>query len=835
MCIMNSKLPKLGKEAIIPSWFPSLMQAFIFKNWNMVDKHRIAEVLETSVENVEYEASRMGLLPQGDVSVWIKKGYITIIRDNWHLLPYEQLLKLLGWTEEKLALVLKEDDFLGIKLGSAKPVCQKLVYSKLTEEQIKETQKIKIQMEDIIKNTPENARAPFDFAYSDLQNVSDEDFDKEKVALDNTWHISNETSDDFVSKAAERFTNTLKNRWGIDLCGDMKEISLSFLPMREEEYHEIIIEEEKIEIKAGALAGIIRALYRLEDLMNLLGGAYLPLGEFKRKPRFGSRYIYPFCGLYEQAFDVDSREYCPDELLEQYARVGVNGIWLQAILYRITEFPFAPEMSEGWQKRQKNLIDFIQRAKAYGIKIYLYINEPRGMSVEFYEKYPQFRGSIKGKSTCMCTASQEIKDYLKDAVKSLCSSVRGIGGIFTITMSENPTHCKSISYKVEKYCERCVDKKPWELVSEVNSIIADAAHSVDKSIKVIAWDWAWIKDAGFDEGDVEKCIGAMPKDVAVMCKRETNIIFSRGGVENFVVDYSVSVDGLSEDSLKAWNYAKNEGYETAAKVQVNNTWECSTTPYIPVYRKIFNQIKSLLDININHLMLSWTLGGYPSPTIKMLSEMFFIENDNTEVDFDKALKMLYGKKAEEIKKVSDIYCEAFSQFPFNIGVLYNGPQNGGPSNLLYYEPTGFSATMTCYTYDDLEKWRGIYPVDVLEKQYGLVCGKWKEGLELLTDKEGEFYDISFVSYSLFQSSYNQVRFVKLRNEFLENKSQVIRKELLEIIRNEKELAKEVYKIMCIRPEVGYEAANHYYFSLDSLKEKIINCNWLIDYYENMWC
>ena len=45
----------------------------------------------------------------------------------------------------------------------------------------------------------------------------------------------------------------------------------------------------------------------------------------------------------------------------------------------------------------------------------------------------------------------------------------------------------------------------------------------------------------------------------------------------------------------------------------------------------------------------------------------------------------------------------------------------------------------------------------------------------------------------------------------------------------------MYKIMCRHPEVGYEAANHYYFSLDSLKEKVVNCNWLIEYYKNMEC
>ena len=45
------------------------------------------------------------------------RGYITLIRRNWHLLPYDQLLELLEMTPEQLAFSLREDDFLWIKLG----------------------------------------------------------------------------------------------------------------------------------------------------------------------------------------------------------------------------------------------------------------------------------------------------------------------------------------------------------------------------------------------------------------------------------------------------------------------------------------------------------------------------------------------------------------------------------------------------------------------------------------------------------------------------------------------------------------------------------------------
>lgn len=823
-----------GESAgIAPEWFPSRMQAFIFRNWNMVDKSRIAEVLETTVENVEKEAERMGLGEQGNTEIWQKKGYITILRSNWHLLPQNQLIKLLGWTEENLALTLKEDDFLGYKLEKADDKLKEVTYCQLTNEQIIRTEKIKKAMEEIKTITPSDARAPFDFCYG-IQKYTFEGKKSDKtVVLDNSWNVINETSDDIVDVMAERFKSDIFESWKIDLNGNENNIVLRYIEDFEEEYHEILIDDKKIEIKAGGAAGILRGLYRIEDLMKLSGGAFLNKAEIKRKPRFDSIFIYSFCGLYNTAFDVDSREYCPDSLLEQYARVGINGIWLQAVLYRLVEFPFDSSISEGWEKRQENLKNFIKRAKTYGIKIYLYINEPRYMPVSFFEKYPELLGSVTNQRGCMCTSVPKTREYLKNAISQLCRNVRGLGGFFTICLSENLTHCKSLPSIREGVCKRCKDKAEWELVADVNNMIYEAVKSVDPSVKVIAWDWSWYSNMASPDEDIEKCIDALSEGVAIMCRREFAIPFTRSGCEQKVVDYSLSVDGISEISKKTWMHAKKTGHEIAAKLQINNTWECSTTPYIPIYRKIFNQFAEICEMNAKHLMLSWTLGGYPSPTIKLISEGFFTENGKDELDFEKSLEILYGKNADAVKKATDLFSEAFGEFPFNPAVIYYGPQNGGPSNLLYRNPTGRKATMTCYAFDDLTRWRDNYPEDVFENAFKSVSEKWEEGLSALPQDEKDLCNISYVSYSLFRSSYNQIRFIRLRDSILSSASDELIKEIIEVIKEEMKLAKEIYKIMCLMPEIGYEAANHYYFSLDNIKEKLINCGFLIEYYENL--
>src|ERR1019366_6276252 len=57
-----------------------------------------------------------------------RRAALSIIKRNWHLLSYEQLLQLLGWTAEEMAFSLREDDFLFVKLGNLKPQCEPLHY-----------------------------------------------------------------------------------------------------------------------------------------------------------------------------------------------------------------------------------------------------------------------------------------------------------------------------------------------------------------------------------------------------------------------------------------------------------------------------------------------------------------------------------------------------------------------------------------------------------------------------------------------------------------------------------------------------------------------------------
>lgn len=115
--------------ALTARHFPDRLHAFVWRNWSLVPAARMAGVVGATSDDIRRIGRSMGL--QGPPRItrdMERRSYITVIRRNWHLLPYDQLLDLLGWTERQLAFTLREDDFLFIKLGSLKPRCEPLRY-----------------------------------------------------------------------------------------------------------------------------------------------------------------------------------------------------------------------------------------------------------------------------------------------------------------------------------------------------------------------------------------------------------------------------------------------------------------------------------------------------------------------------------------------------------------------------------------------------------------------------------------------------------------------------------------------------------------------------------
>lgn len=697
-----SKLPPvLANMHLDLPHFPSRFHASVFRLWETVPAERIAYALELPLAQVLAAADDMGLPAQSVSSDWQSRGYITTIRNAWHVLPYENLLRLLDMSEDELANTLKEDDFFGVKLGNFKPYCEPITLPEQSAAQKKQLDRIKLLVQTHFSDLF-GGKAPFDFF-------------------------------------------------------------------------------------AGAQKGST-AEHEASDI----------------------RMIYSYCGLYATALDRDISLSYPDELLAMYRDLGVNVIWLPAVLYQLLPFPFDESYSAGWQERLARLRELIEKADAYNIKVFLYLNEPRCMPNAFFESHPELLGRRDADYSALCTQNPDVMAYLRSAVRTLCESTPGLGGFFVITCSENLTHCKSGMSGEE--CPVCRDIPIENLIAEVLCAISEESRAVDPAIRTVAWTWAW--DDFMTEQQIMRCIDLLPPEIIIQSNSEAMQAFERGGICGNVRDYSISVPGPAPLAKSVWEHAIAAGHEVCAKVQINTSWECSTLPYLPVFDLIREHMIGLSKVGVKHLMLSWTLGGYPSVSLKIASEC--LKDPSLQAYLD-LLEREFGEHVNTVYQSSQVFSKAFAQFPFDLRSIYFGPQNPGPSNLLYAQPSGFTASMTCYAYDDLETWRAIYPREVYAEQWRLLSEEWSVGVAMLCNMpDCEYVQMAKAADAIFHSVYAQICFILAREQGDTAK-------MREIAAQEQKHALDLYALMQKNPYIGYEAANHYYYNRGMLAEKVICC------------
>lgn len=703
--------------------FPAPFQAVIFRNWGQITPAKLAYVLGANEEVILREAARMGLRVPADAKdeeLWTRRGYLTLIRQNWHLLPYEQLLDLLGWTPRKMLFVLKEEDSLWGKLGCLKPACEHVTFS----------------------------------------------------ALDG---------------GAENATNLLARSVGL------RETMIAGVQVRETPFQ--FLQNYQTRRSVGPLQ--------------------------KAAAGFPPRIAYSFFASFGDALLDAALDPYPDRLLEEYAACGVNAVWLTGLLYTLVPWLGPTRHSEGHETRIENLNRLVERARKFGIGIYLYLNEPRNMPTPFFEKHPDWQGKKMERTSCLCPSSEEVLERLEAGTRDLAVKVPDLAGTFTITMSENPTHCKANPWHRWEECSRCAGRPAQDFVVEVNNVIARGLLAGNPSLRVAAWDWGW------DPEWNPAFIAQLDPRIVLMCTSEAFVRTEAMGVEGWVGDYSIAHPGPGPVALKHWAAARSHGREIWAKVQINNTWECSAVPYLPVPFLVREHLDRIRTEGVSGLMVSWTLGGYPGGNMPLLHET---PESLAEERFGPGL-------APDVLEAWKQFGEAFGEFPIHgAGALYHAPQNYGPMNLLFEKPTGYTSTMVGFPYDDLHAWRtgGHYPEEVFEEQFRKLSEGWKRGITTLENARNKLsgtphaqldnlIGIATAAWCHFRSVHLQIRFVRLRG----SSDDTSREEVASILHEEIDLASRLLLLSVADSRIGFEASNHYYYTRQSLLEKILNCEDLL--------
>jgi hypothetical protein len=509
-----------------------------------------------------------------------------------------------------------------------------------------------------------------------------------------------------------------------------------------------------------------------------------------------------------------------------------------------------PEFGAGHERRIENLRRLVERAHKYGIDIYLYMNEPRAMEASFFKGRDNIKGVQEGNFHTLCTSAPEVRQWLTDSLTYVFKEVPGLGGVFTITASENLTNCYSHS-RTAAGCPRCSKRSGPEVIAEVNRAIAAGVWAGNPKAKVIVWDWGW-PDASdtkqSNAGWTEQIINALPDNVYLMSVSEWSKPIVRGGVATTVGEYSISTVGPGPRATKHWALAKKRGLKTLAKIQANCTWELSAVPYLPVMNLVAQHCANLADADVDGLMLSWSVGGYPSPNLQLVRCFDAQPRPTVEQALAKVAKARYGPDAApSVVKAWSEFSTAFTEYPFHGSLVYNGPMQCAPANLLYPEPTRYRATMVGFPYDDLDGWRAVYPAPILAGQFEKIAAGWDEGLSLLQAATGkasvpsqqanfrEDAGLAAAAGLHFRSTASQTRFIMARNALLSGSLKgKERQAQIDGIRQaataEIQTAKRLFTLVCRDSRIGFEASNHYYYLPLDLVEKVINC----DYVLNTW-
>ncbi|HEY3396747.1 MAG TPA: hypothetical protein VGM19_03720 [Armatimonadota bacterium] len=477
------------------------------------------------------------------------------------------------------------------------------------------------------------------------------------------------------------------------------------------EAYAITVAAEGIALRAGNETGLQYALYDLEERLAEAGGPWLEPGTVNRAPFLEARILRSFFSPFYVNELLDDVDYYPPEYLARLAHHRVNGVWIHVVLRDIVPSTHFPEFGAQSAQMLAKLRRTVAQAADYGIRVYLYLNEPRGLPQEdpFWAAHPEVQGApasapMEGfpNTFSMCTSEQRVLDWLTESSNRLFSEVPGLGGAFLITASEHQTHCFSHvgqgcgvenedCFRATVECLRCAERTPEAAVIETVQAIAEGIHGAAPQAKVIAWDWSWSMLWG--EETTDRIVAGLPADVILQCD------FERGdekvvlGKTLWMDEYALSLIGPSRRFRRCQEVAKQSNRPVYVKLQFLATHELADVPWTPMPGIVYDKFAALRAHGVRGMLGCWIMGNYPGMITDLAGRQYFGDPANMSVppDREEALNGLaqqyFGPEAVPgVRQAWDEFARAWDFYPFHIPMLYDGPQVAGPGLPWFLEP-----------------------------------------------------------------------------------------------------------------------------------------------------
>lgn len=551
-------------------------------------------------------------------------------------------------------------------------------------------------------------------------------------------------------------------------------------PAYEGEAHAILVDESGVSVRAGTTEGIRRALYFLEDTMIKRGGPILVYGECERrawvKTRISRCFFSPRnrSGNEEDDELVNGGDYYPENYLSRLAHDGVNGIWIYTHMETLVRTTLHPEAAEKSELRLNKLNRIIEKCRRYGIRVFVFFSEPHKKHLA---GHPELAGNTlwNGVRT-FCTSTKEGREFCADAMEKLFTACPRLGGIINLCQGEYTTSCASALPVIR--CPYCGDKSAGQVLAETMDAFAEGMRRAGAAdAECIAWTYGM---RVWDIPNIRDYVRHMPKDIVELQNFEEGGWNEQLGKKRLATDYWLSYTGPSEMFEATAEEARKNGIQMYAKLQVCNSHEVATVPYIPAPGLLFDRYKYMHENGITGVMQCWFFGNYPCMMSRAASELSFLEDFSDKHAYLRSLASLSwgAERAEAVARVWETFEDAYRNYPTSIGFSYNGSMHAGPTWILQLIPKN---TVPSHTWVGNLPTTGdrlaacLHGTHTMEECFTL-CDQmqrgWKKGLALMEsisacgedEQSREQLSVARALAVLFESGTNIVEFYLLREK-----------------------------------------------------------------------
>jgi hypothetical protein len=597
------------------------------------------------------------------------------------------------------------------------------------------------------------------------------------------------------------------------------------------EAYRISITPEKALVEAADSEGIRRGIFHLEEEMLRAGGPFLPLGEIARTPVIRTRISRCFFGPINRPPKnrdelADETDYYPEQYLNRLAHHGVNGLWLTIKFSDLCPSRFFPDHGKDAPRRLEKLRRTVARCARYGIKIYIFCIEPRGFGgiseymspPETLEHFPELGGHKSGPYSYFCTSSAEGREYLESCTHHIFSNVPELGGLIDINLGERPTHCYSSTATFSSNnCPRCSQRSIADVFADTTDALQRGMHRANPNAEMVSWLYVPYlgnvseEEARYIQNQMAQIAAKTPPKVLLQVNFESQGVTSQWGRDHLVLDYSLAYAGPSQVFADCAAAVVQAGARVSAKLQVGNSHEVATVPFVPAPGNLYRKYKKMHELGVSSAMQCWFFGNYPSVMTQAAGELAFAPLPENEIDFLQQLAATHwGENAATVAAAWQHFRDAYEQFPAVLQFSWFGPVHDcinwplhlnpvdeiiQPSWLLKPDASG-DRVAECFAYEFSRD-------EIIETCRRMDVG-WQKGVQLLEQIKSRYQDqrerwteigVAQALGLQFHSAWNVMRFYALRDElpFVPQRQQradleTMRQIVVEEIANSKKLA-----------------------------------------------